>query len=156
MLHYIKRLSNRSADFLGISASFLCMIHCLAIPVLVSMGYFLHSGTQHNHAHGMGVFHYWGHQDHNHEHGGFHFHWHSMDYIFVILALVAVYHAAKNTQSKEIKIGLWTAVSIFSIAILLHEWNAWMIWVSLSASIALIIIHILNWNYHKKCKIKDF
>lgn len=136
MLQIIKRISSQSADMMGISASVLCMIHCLVFPVLISFGYMArYSG------------------EHEHEHGHDHFHWHWMDYFFIILAIWAVFNAAKNTHSKRIKIALWTAVLIFSVAILLHEWNSWMIAVSVLASLALIIIHIINWKYHKNCKI---
>jgi cell division protein FtsW (lipid II flippase) len=136
MLQNIKKLSNRSADMMGISASVLCMIHCLAFPVMISLGYMVKYSDTHDH-------------DHDHEH----FHWHWMDYFFIALAIWAVYNAAKNTHSKRIKIALWIAVIIFSIAILLHEWNPVMIAVSIAASLALIIIHIINWKYHKNCKI---
>jgi chromate transport protein ChrA len=129
MLQKIKDFSSRSADFLGISASILCMIHCMVIPVMISMGY---------------IFKF---SDEAHEE-----HWHFLDYMFIALALVAVLNAAKNTNSKVIKIALWTAVSIFSVAIFLHEINPWMIVVSVASSLALLFIHIINWKHNKKCE----
>lgn len=134
MLQTIRKLSSQSADMLGISASVLCMIHCLAFPVMISLGYLVNFSDDH---------------DHSHEH------WHWMDYFFVILAVWAVYNAAKNTHSMRIKIALWIAVFIFSIAILLHELNPYMIVISIAASLILLIIHIINWKYHKRCKIVD-
>lgn len=134
MLQTIRKLSSQSADMLGISASVLCMIHCLAFPVMISLGYLVNFSDDH---------------DHSHEH------WHWMDYFFVILAVWAVYNAAKNTHSMRIKIALWIAVFIFSIAILLHELNLYMIVISIAASLILLIIHIINWKYHKRCKIVD-
>jgi chromate transport protein ChrA len=132
MLQIIKKLSSQSADILGISASLLCMIHCLALPVMISLGYIFKFSDDHDHVHE---------------------HWHWMDYFFVFLAIWAVYNAAKNTHSKRIKIALWIAVLFFSIAILLHDINPFMIVISIGASLALVIIHIINWKYHKKCKI---
>jgi chromate transport protein ChrA len=132
MLQIIKKLSSQSADILGISASLLCMIHCLAFPVMISLGYIFKFSDDHDHVHE---------------------HWHWMDYFFVFLAIWAVYNAAKNTHSKRIKIALWIAVLFFSIAILLHDINPFMIVISIGASLALVIIHIINWKYHKKCKI---
>lgn len=132
MLQIIKKLSSQSADILGISASLLCMIHCLAFPVMISLGYIFKFSDDHDHVHE---------------------HWHWMDYFFVILAIWAVYNAAKNTHSKRIKIALWIGVLFFSIAILLHDLNPFMIVISIAASLALLIIHIINWKYHKNCKI---
>lgn len=132
MLQIIKRISNQSADMMGISASVLCMIHCLAFPVMVSLGYMARYSDDHAHDH---------------------IHWHWMEYFFITLAVWAVFNAAKNTHSKRIKIALWTTVFIFSFAILLHDWNPWMMAVSIAASISMIIIHIINWKYHKNCKI---
>ena len=134
MLHIIERLSNQSADIMGISASVLCMIHCLAFPVMISLGYMVKYSDDHDHVHD-------------------HIHWYWMDYFFIALAIWAVFNAAKNTHSKRIKIALWIAVSIFSIAILLHEFDSMMILVSVAASLALVIIHIINWKYHNNCKI---
>lgn len=134
MLQIIKKLSSQSADIMGISASVLCMIHCMAFPVMISLGYMVKYSDDHGHSHD-------------------HIHWHWMDYFFIVLAIWAVFNAGKNTHSKRIKIALWTAVGIFSIAILLHEWNPIMIGISIAASVALIIIHIINWKYHNNCKI---
>lgn len=134
MLQIIRRFSTQSADMLGISASVLCMVHCLAFPVMISLGYLVKFSDDHGHAHE---------------------HWHWMDYFFIVIAIWAVYNAAKNTHSKRIKIALWTAVLIFSIAILLHELNPLMIVISIVASLSLLIIHIINWKYHKNCKIVD-
>ncbi|MFD2037226.1 MerC domain-containing protein [Belliella marina] len=136
MLQIIKRISAQSADFMGISASVLCLIHCLAFPILISMGFIFNSDEHHHH-------------DHDHAH----IHWHWMDFLFVFLAVWAVINAAKSTQSKAIKIALWVAVSIFSVGVLLHDVYSWMIFVSLVASISLVIIHIINWKYHRNCKV---
>lgn len=143
MLQVIKRLSIPKADFLGMSASVLCMIHCLALPLFVALGFVVKNMDGHA-----------GH-DHHHDHGHFHFHWdwHLLDYFFIVLALVAVYQASKQAASRAIKLALWMSVSIFSIAILLHDWNQYMLVVSLLASVALFVTHLVNWKTHKKCNI---
>lgn len=130
MLQVIKRLSAQSADVLGISASLLCMVHCLAFPLFISMGYLFQHGEEAGYGHS---------------------HW--VDYLFIGLALWAVFNSSKNTQSKGIKIGLWAAVSVFSIAVLLHELSSWMVFVSVMASMVLVIVHILNWKFHRKCSV---
>ncbi|EIM77555.1 hypothetical protein A3SI_06324 [Nitritalea halalkaliphila LW7] len=43
MLHLIKRRLRRLADLIGLSASVLCMLHCLLVPVVWSTGYWLKS-----------------------------------------------------------------------------------------------------------------
>ncbi len=130
MLQIIKSFSSKSADLLGISASVLCMIHCMVFPVMVSMGYVFRQAEEIDHEH-----------------------WHFLDYVFIALAVLAVVNAAKNTNSDGIKIALWIAVSIFSIGVMLHEYAPWMLVISVSASVALLIIHILNWKRHKKCNV---
>ncbi|MCH7403456.1 MerC domain-containing protein [Belliella kenyensis] len=137
MLQKLKRLSSKSADLMGISASLLCMIHCLAIPVMISLG-FIFGHDDHSH--------------HDHDHH-IHFHGHWMDFIFVALAIWAVLNASKTTHSKGIKIALYIAVTIFSVAVLLHESISWMIYVSLIASLSLVIVHIINWKFHRKCNV---
>ena len=136
MLQVIKRISSQSADLIGISASVLCLIHCLVFPVLISAGFIF------------------GHDDHaGHDHVHAHVHWHWMDFLFVALAIWAVISAVKSTQSRNIKIALWLAVTIFSVGVLLHDVFSWMIFVSLIASVALVIIHIVNWKFHRKCNV---
>ncbi|MFC0655006.1 MerC domain-containing protein [Mongoliitalea lutea] len=144
MLQVIKRLSIPKADFLGMSASVLCMIHCLAVPLFVSLGFIVKNMDGHA-----------GHHHHDHEHGYFHFHWdwHMLDYLFILLALVAVFQASKQANSRAIKLALWMSVSIFSVAILLHDLHNSMLFVSLGASLALFGTHIVNWKTHKKCNI---
>lgn len=130
MLQVIKRLSAQSSDALGISASLLCMVHCLAFPLFISMGYIFQQGEEHGHDH-----------------------WHWVDYLFIGLAFWAVFHTSKNTQSKGIKIALWIAVSVFSIAVFLHNLTPWMGFVSVASSLILVIVHILNWKFYGKCNV---
>ncbi len=134
MLQVIKRISSQSADMLGVSASVLCLIHCLAFPMMISMGFIFGHDEHHDHAQG-------------------HIHWHWMDFLFVFLAVWAVINAVKSTNSKAIKIALWSAVTFFSVGVLLHDVYEWMIYISLLSSIALVIIHIINWKFHRKCNV---
>jgi hypothetical protein len=143
MLQKLKGMKIPKPDFVGISASFLCMVHCLAYPLIISLGLLVkgpessprHFGAKYQHVH-LG--------------------WYWLDYVFVTLAIWAVVNAAKNTHSDFIKIGLWLSVTVFSFAILLHHRVEWMFFVSLTASLSLLIFHILNLknykiaNYHNK------
>ncbi|EIM76691.1 ATPase P [Nitritalea halalkaliphila LW7] len=172
---------------MGMSASVLCMIHCLAVPVLISAGYFFnhvggdeansaqagiavhahHDHAHHDHDHDHDHDH--AHHDHDHDHahhghshahhGHAHAHshgsmlWHALDYVFILIALFAVYSATKKAHSKGIKITLWSAVIVFSIGVLLHDWKPEMIFVSLAASFVLVIGHYLNWKQHGACEV---
>lgn len=118
MLHKIKSFSLIKSDIIGISASFACIVHCLAAPTIISLGYVLNFSF-------LGQ-------------------WEWLDYVFVIMALVAVYFSAKNTSSALLKILFWTFVFLFSGSILLHEWNEGMEIVTLGSSFILIILHLLH------------
>lgn len=139
MLHKIKNFQTLKPDFVGISASLLCMVHCTFYPFLISLGILMKAtdtgpryfGTKYQHAH-IG--------------------WHWIDYLFVAMAIWAVFNAVKSTHSYFIKIGLWASVTVFSFAILLHHLSESMLYVSLSASLVLLIFHILNWKNDKNYK----
>lgn len=138
MLQISKRIHIQKPDLIGISASFLCMVHCTVYPLIVSLGVFVkgpgnpprHFGTKYQHTHSV---------------------WHWLDYIFIAFAIWAVINAVKNTHSDFIKIGLWASLTVFCFAILFHDRFDWMFFVSLSASFSLVIFHILNWKNYKTC-----
>ena len=48
-------------------------------------------------------------------------HWHSADYVFILLAGVAVFFSARHLSSPLVRTGLWVSWLIFSVAILLHD-----------------------------------
>ncbi|WP_194776521.1 MerC domain-containing protein [Pararhodonellum marinum] len=127
MLHKIKTTPISFSDLFGISASFLCLIHCLAVPVLLTMGYVLQFP--------FGI---------NHE---------IWDLIFIVLAVMAVYFSTKKHSNGIIKICLWSIVLVFSVSVLVHEWIPGMVNVSIGSSIALIFLHIINWNNHRGIKV---
>src|SRR5690554_3397812 len=100
----LQRSMSAKSDFLGISASLLCILHCLALPVLVSVeNVFLFADTGH---------------------------WHGMDYLFIALGILAVIISSRNTNIYSIKLGLWLVISIFSVSILLHKTWPLMIYIS--------------------------
>jgi hypothetical protein len=130
MLQNIKRISASTADLMGISASVLCLIHCLAFPLLISFGFFFGAMDEHGHEH-----------------------WHWLDYLFIGMAIIAVFFAAKNAHNYWIKVALWITVLLFSGAVLLHEDYPQMLFVSATLSIVLALIHTINWKNHRKCAL---
>lgn len=124
------------SDFLGIIASGLCAIHCAITPVFFLAKPLLeHSKASHSHDN---VF------------------WASLDYVFLVLSLIAVWYSSKHTSHKKIKWILWLAWLVFSIGLVseIVEFH-YGIWLMYAGSIALIIAHVKNYQYCKKCKAEN-
>ncbi|KEO74421.1 MerC domain-containing protein [Anditalea andensis] len=118
MLHKLKLISQSKSDFIGISASIACIVHCLAAPALVSIGYIFNYTI-------LG-------------------HWHILDYFFIVIAVIAVYFSTRNSPSSRLKYLFWIIVSMFSLSILLHERYEGLEVITLLSSIFLIILHYLH------------
>src|SRR5690606_31215994 len=126
MLQKIKQLSVSKSDLLGISSSILCLIHCLAFPVVLSAGYLL-----------------------NYAQNGL---WHGLDYRVILLSMIAVSVSARNTTIPALRIAFWMAIFIFSARILCHDiWKA-MIYISAATSLLLIALHLTPWRNPLKCQ----
>ena len=127
MLQKIKQLTMSRSDLLGVSTSLLCLLHCLAFPVVLSTGYLFNYSLQG--------------------------HWHGTDYIFVLLGMVAVWASARKTPFLALKLAFWLAILVFSLSILFHDRWSWMVYISTAASFVLIALHILHWRSHYKCNV---
>src|SRR5690606_4429921 len=91
----LQRIKDIQSDLLGISASLLCILHCLALPFLISTGnVFLFTDATH---------------------------WHGMDYLFIIFGLLAVYISAGKSSASSIKLGFWMFFSVFTLSVLFHD-----------------------------------
>ncbi len=124
------------ADWLGISASGLCLIHCALTPLLFTAKplYYGMIGRQ------------------VHNHGA----WAALDYVFLILSFLAVWYAARNTSFITLKWVLWAAWIAFTIGLLLESMHlAFGHWLMYVGSITLVMAHIKNF-YHGQhhCKIE--
>lgn len=117
----------KNSDLFGIVSSSLCLIHCIAFPVFFAFS-------------SLSV----GFIDH-------HVHW--LEYIFVLLAIMAVYYSTSKITSKGIKSSMWVSISIFGTAMLMHELSEIFIYISILASIGLVVLHIINYRYCKGCKL---
>ncbi|MEM7511212.1 MAG: MerC domain-containing protein [Bacteroidota bacterium] len=124
----IARIFKQRADLAGVIASGLCIIHCILTPVIVVSLPFL------SHQHG------------DHYHG----HWAGLDSLFVLLSLIAVFFASRDTHKPGIGIALWLSWAAFAIGIFLHMWHIEVgEIISYIGSFALIITHLVNLRYHK-------
>ncbi len=115
---------NRKADYLGIIGSVLCMIHCLATPVLLMTTALV--------------------QD-KHLRVGYL----SLDYLFIGINITAVYFATRHHAAPIIKTALWSFLSLFSLALLLEDTAPLFEFVAYGASAGLVITHLFNLRQHR-------
>ena len=122
-----------SSDILGAFASGLCAIHCAITPLFFAARPILES-THAGHHHGNGF-------------------WSSLDYIFLVLSFFAVWFSARHTSKKALKWILWLAWLVFAVGLfseLFHFSSG--IWLMYTGSFALVIAHIQNYRFCKRCK----
>lgn len=139
MITAIKNFISEKSDLIGISASFLCTIHCVITPIFFMAKPLMyashHAGHAHHHHHG-----------HSHDHA-----WASLDYLFLIIAFIAVWMSAQHTHNPKIKIGLWVSWVILTTGILIEmSGNVVGSYIMYFGSFSLISMHLLNRKY---CRI---
>ncbi|MGA0557606.1 MerC domain-containing protein [Larkinella sp. VNQ87] len=115
---------NKRADYIGISGSVLCIIHCLITPVLLVSSSFLANDTVR-----VGFL--------------------SLDYLFIGVNILAVYFATRHFTTPAIKIGLWFFLSVFAVAILLEDVNESFEYLGYAASLGLVTTHLVNIRLHR-------
>jgi hypothetical protein len=109
------------ADYLGITGSILCIIHCLITPVLA-----VGSTALHGHQELLlgGVI--------------------SFDYIFIAVNGAAVFFATRSHNWPALKAFLWFSFALFTTSLLLEERSTFFQVLSYVGSGLLIIGHIYN------------
>jgi len=112
-------LRSKRADYIGITGSVLCMIHCLITPVLLMTSALLADDALR-----IGYL--------------------SLDYVFIGVNMVAVYFATRHNISPAIKLSLWSFLGLFTIAILLEDVSEVFEYVGYAASMGLVITHFFN------------
>ena len=119
-------VSLRKPDAIGAIVSTLCVVHCLLTPLLfVAQSY---TAT------------------HSHEAP---FWWKNLDYLFILISVIAVYESTKKSTNKLIKAGLWMSWIILFLLIL----NEKLVWIELDeiitycVALTLSMLHIYNLNY---------
>lgn len=116
------------SDGVGVVASALCTIHCVLTPLLFMAKPML-TDTVHQHTHGHGI-------------------WALLDYIFLIISLLAVWYSSEHTENPTLKWVLWVAWVVFAIGLLLEplglSFGKWLMYIG---SISLIIAHLKNHYY---------
>ena len=119
-------ISLRKPDIIGAIISTLCVVHCLLTPLLfVAQSYTA---------------------AHSHEAP---FWWKNLDYVFILISVIAVYESTKKSTNKLIKAGLWMSWIMLFLLIL----NEKLVWIELdeiitySVALTLSMLHIYNLNY---------
>jgi hypothetical protein len=116
-----------SADKLGVASAVICTVHCLAVPLL----FILKNWFQFNSA-GAHLLPAW---------------WETLDYVFLFVSFLAVYHASAHAASKKIKTSLWVFWVCLVIAIFFAHQLHWMAYI---ASAGLVLTHVANIRKHRK------
>ncbi len=127
-MRLIRAIIEKHADRLGIAGSVLCLLHCLAVPVLA----FLTTGIAAGHQHIA-----WFPGD---------------DYFFITLCMVTVYFASRKA-GRYIKLSLLLCMLVFSTSLLMSRHFAHPEWVELSghfAAVGLIVTHLFNIRVTRK------
>jgi hypothetical protein len=115
----------QKSDWVGIFSSAGCILHCLAMPLLIYLsGSALHRNEPE---------------------------W--LDYLFVGLAAVAVYYSVRQSHLLGIRLLLIFAWLLFSLSVILQSVFSPAGLLMYVGSVALIAGHIINLRHCRQCRI---
>ena len=125
------KLIIKYSDYVGASASGLCLIHCIATPIL-----FLSQASLISISNEML------------------FLWQSLNFLFLAISFIAIYYSVKNSSNSYVKILLFLSWLTLSSLILIELFEILSIaeFYTYIAAISLSILHIYNLNY---CRCED-
>ncbi len=125
-------LLKKYADHVGIAASGLCLVHCLAMPFVTA---------------------FWLQNDHcaagndccDHA-TGFNY-----DYLFVVFSALAVWLASSHCSRLWLKAMMWACFTVLAAGLLLEHRIEGAHTATLFAAVGLAAAHFLNWRYCRLC-----
>ncbi|MBB3696032.1 MerC family mercury resistance protein [Flammeovirga yaeyamensis] len=119
------------SDQFGAVASFVCLVHCIATPLLFVAGSCASSCSAHN----LPIW------------------WKIIDPIFLFIAFVAIFQSTKNTSSTWMKPAMWTTWSFLAFIIINEKLGMIELFEEIIyiPAIILIVLHIYNRKY---CRCK--
>ena len=125
------KLIIKYSDYVGASASGLCLIHCIATPIL-----FLSQASLISISNEML------------------FLWQSLNFLFLAISFIAIYYSVKNSSNSYVKILFFLNWLILSALILIELFEILSIaeFYTYIAAISLSSLHIYNLNY---CRCED-
>ncbi|MBO0934684.1 MerC domain-containing protein [Fibrella aquatilis] len=118
-------LFDKKADYIGITGSVLCIIHCMAAPVMVMTTGFLRTDATLR----IGFL--------------------GLDYVFIAINIAAVYFATRHHTSAAIRATLWGFLTLFATSLLLEAVSSLFEYTAYFASAGLVITHLINLRQHR-------
>jgi hypothetical protein len=76
---------------------------------------------------------------------------HSLSYIFLLLSFYSVFEATKHSKYSAVLQLIWVSFAVLALSVLFEDDFPWLHLLSYPASIGLIVGHLLNIHYCKKC-----
>ncbi|WP_019988429.1 MerC domain-containing protein [Rudanella lutea] len=114
-------LTSHRADYVGITGSVLCLIHCLITPVLLVTSSLLKNDVVRTS-------------------------YLSLDYIFIGVNIVAVFFATRHAPV-GVRRALWGFLGLFAVCIILEDVSELFEYAAYVASLGLVGSHLYNiWN----------
>jgi hypothetical protein len=125
------KLIIKHSDYVGASASGLCLMHCIATPIL-----FLSQASLISISNEML------------------FLWQSLNFLFLAISFIAIYYSVQNSSNSYVKILFFLNWLILSALILIELFEILSIaeFYTYIAATSLSILHIYNLNY---CRCED-
>lgn len=111
----------RQSDKIGVLSSFLCLAHCLFVPVLLSM----QPLTVHLDTHTSG---------------------HALELLFLLVSFVAVFFSTRHISSKAMKLAFYAVLGLFIVGFVFEESFYWTKYLGYLGSLGLIVLHLYNWK----------
>lgn len=118
------KLLSTKADYIGITGSVLCILHCLASPFLLMTSALVANDTVR-----VGYL--------------------GLDYLFIGINIAAVYHATRHNTPALLKKALWFFLGLFSVSLLFEEIDPIFEYIAYAASAGLVFTHLLNIRYNR-------
>lgn len=110
------------ADFVGIASSSICLVHCIATPILIVC---TKNCCDENPV---------------------------LKYTFLIVAFISIFKTTENATKTKTALLLWVSFWGFLFSTLFQEEYNWLHYLAYFFSASIIVGHILNIKYCKQCK----
>lgn len=115
------------SDRLGIASAVLCMIHCMIVPLAFVLKVWWSNHTVY-------ILPSW---------------WGMLDYFFLVISFIAVFHSSSHALSRNIKVSFWFFWAVLTTAIIFEDAIHWLAYV---ASAGLITTHLINLRMQRSLK----
>lgn len=132
----IKGIFHSQSDYIGIVSATICLIHCIAVPLFFA--YYAHDQVNEFRAFGPQF-----QIEHTHYHLGS-IGFFKVDFIFLLIGLVAVIYSSRHTFNKWIRATLWVSYLALVGSVLMEEASIFFQVTLYVASVGLIAAHVVN------------